>query len=46
MQALKVVALTAIVSAIELTSLPKPLTASQAGALDIYVNTTSINNML
>lgn len=43
---IKLVALTAVASAVELTSLPKPLTAAQAGALELYFNTTSINNML
>lgn len=46
MHALKVIALTAVASAVELTQLPKPLTASQAGAFDLYVNTTSIQNLM
>lgn len=46
LSAIKIIALTAVASAVELTSLPKPLTASQAGALEMYVNTTSINNMI
>jgi hypothetical protein len=44
--AFKLVALTAIASAVELTSLPRPLTAAQAGAFELYMNTTSLNNMV
>ena len=46
MQYLKIFALTAVACAVELSSLPHPLTQAQAGALDLYVNTTSVNNIL
>ena len=46
MNTLKIMALAAVATAIEVTQLTHPLTASQAGALDLYLNTTSINNMI
>lgn len=43
---LKLLALTVAVSAIDLTTIQRPLTAAQAGALELYLNTTSLNNIL
>lgn len=43
---IRLFALAAIASAVELTQLAQPLTAAQAGALDLYLNTTSISNIM
>lgn len=44
LSAIKFIALAAVASAVELTQ--GPLTANQAGALELYLNTTSLNNMV
>jgi hypothetical protein len=43
--AVKVLLLAAVASAVDVMSLPKPLTQAQAGALDLYINATSIQNL-
>ena len=45
-QAIKIAAIAAVAAAVELTQLQRPMTQAEAGAFDLYVNTTSVNNML
>jgi len=44
--AFKLMAMTAVASAVDLMSLERPLTQVQAGAMDLYLNATSIQNLM
>lgn len=44
--AIRIIALVAVAKAVELSQLQRPMTQAEAGAFDLYINTTSANNML